>query len=512
LAWLNDTTEEEPSLPQLSSRRMALAMLLVITLLGLALRLYNINGVALDLNEGASFFFANFPLADLWGTPARLETNPPLFYTISRAVVLLTGSAEAMRYLAAFFGVLCVPATYWIGTLLGGRFVGLSAAALVATSALQVESSQVARTYSLFTLSALVVIAAQIVLLKSYPLPASRASARVISAWGVYIAAGIVALYAHNTAVLVIGTLNLAALYAWIGALDRDRKFAVHYIGANLVLLAVYCWWIPIILYQSVHLLADFWLPRPGLTDLRWMIQIIYGQRYIVTLQPFADLAFMLLGLWGFVSFRRAGAIVTGLAVFVVAGTPLLFWVISQWRPIMIWYALSWLTPVFLVYVALGCAAFRRWAPFVVVPLVLVQLAGDGRFYETRVDEGWRKIATEMKAEAQPGDLVYLDPPISTILLDYYGWPRERLEISGSLRRTAGEWFIDHFHDQYLGLDAFAERAHGAKRVWVISRWTPQSHREIADRLKDMMTEVSHEQFGNGRTSADIEVSLFEAR
>ena len=488
---------------------VALALIIAV---GAVLRLHGIGALSLNFDEGATSYFAHLPLGDLWGPPARLETNPPLFYTVERGVVLLLGNgAGTLRLASVVAGVLCVPVAAFIAHRLGGRAAGLAAALLVATSAASIVSSQDARAYSMLTLAALVAIAAEIWLLEAYRHPDPRSFSVRTGAWASYVVASLAALYLHNTAVVMVAALNLVAALCWVSALGAQRRFAVHWIAANAVIVVLYAFWLPVIAYQSVHALADFWLPVPTLLDLRYAMLNIYAQLYMRVLQPVPDVLFLATGLAGVV-FHRNSRIVLGLAVFVVLGVPTLSWLISQWRPIMNGKTLLWLVPVFLVFVALGCTHVRRLAvPFTVL-LVAVQLAACYRLFQTRWDEAFPEVASVLRASARDADVIYLDSPSDEILLNYYGWPRDRLRVYAP--SGPDKWFRG-FDGTPLAVADTEQLDHG-HRVWVLTRAKQAEHRVIAEHLSGTMTEALDGTFGHGllRNLAlrNLELSLFVAK
>ena len=483
--------------------------LAVIAAAGAVLRLHGLGALSLNFDEGATSYFAHLPLRDLWGPPARLETNPPLFYTVERGVVLVLGNgAGTLRAASVVAGVLCIPAAAFIARRLGGRAAGVAAALLVATSAISIVSSQDARAYSMLTLAALIAIAAEIWLLEAYHRPdPHRGSARA-GAWASYVIASLAALYLHNTAVVMVAVLNLLAALYWISVLRAQRRFAVHWIGANAVIVVLYAFWLPVISYQSVHALAKFWLPVPTPTDLRYAMMAIYAQLYLRALQPVPDALFLAAGLAGVV-FYRSNRIALGLAVFVVLGAPVLSWLISQWRPIMNGKTLLWLVPVFLVLVALGCTRVRRLAVPLTALLVLVQLAACYRLFQTRWDEAFPEVASVLRANAHDGDAIYLDPPSEEILLNYYGWPRDRLRVYA--QPGPDPWFRSFDGTPLAAVDA-GQLDH-EPRVWVLTRANQAERHALAQRLGGTMTEVRDQTFGHGllRNLAlrNLELSLF---
>ena len=232
------------SLPWLTGTTYGLSLALV-TILGALIRLHGSGSLALNADEGATNYFAHQPLADLWGPPASLETNPPLFYTLVRGVVLLLGDGTAaLRSASVAAGILCIPVAAYVAHRLGGRTAGLAAALLVATSATSVASSQDARTYSMLTLAALVAIAAEVWLVQAYRRP-ERRRVPTAAAWASYSVASIAALYLHNTAVVMVAGLNLLAAFCWLGTLGMQRRFAVRWIAANAVVAAACAPWLP---------------------------------------------------------------------------------------------------------------------------------------------------------------------------------------------------------------------------------------------------------------------------
>jgi uncharacterized membrane protein len=395
----------------------ALAQVLVFSL-GVWLRIYGIESLALTFDEGATLYFAHLPMGDLWGPPAWLETNPPLFYTIERNIVRLFGDDPfALRLVPVIAGALCAPVAAIIAKRQGGRLAGIAAALLVATSTLGIERSQEARTYSLFTLAALVTIAGEVSVLQFYSV-GCRDKRVPAGGWVCYVTASIAAVYLHNTATLMVVALNLVAVFVWVTALGLQRRFAMHWIAANAVILIAYSAWVPIVFYQSVHTLADFWIAAPTLIGLRYAVMSIYAQPFAHWLQPLSDLLFVGAGVAGILAYR-SNRLLLGLAIFVVLGVPLLTWSISQWRPLTNGKTLVWLTPVFLIFVALGATYIRRLAVIFIIVLVTIQAGACYGYFGTRAGDAFPEMAQILRSVAVQGDTIYLHAPADEILLAY---------------------------------------------------------------------------------------------
>jgi uncharacterized membrane protein len=131
------------------------AIALVAFLVGLVLRCFGVEAHELQYDEGATWYFSTLPWLDLWGAPAVLEPNPPLFYGLASLITHAGGSPEQIRYISVIAGSLCVPLAWLIAGRTAGAhrdLAGASAALLVATSPQNIAMSQYARAYALLIL------------------------------------------------------------------------------------------------------------------------------------------------------------------------------------------------------------------------------------------------------------------------------------------------------------------------------------------------------------------------
>ena len=474
------------------------ALLALAIVLGAALRWWTVPGQALNFDETATWYFARLPWADLVGPPARLEPNPPLFYAVAHAAVAALGGAPwPLRLPSVLAGVLCIPVSAFIARRLAGPAAGVAAAFLVATSTAHIYTSQDARAYSLLTLAALVAIAATLWLLDAE----RGAGPRRGLAWGSYAGACVAALSLHNTAVLLVGALNLVAAWAWGGPLGRPRGFAVRWVLVNAGVVAVHALWWPVLLQQAATPAANLWMTVPSLSAMRYAVMNTYGQPFVTVGQPWVDAAFVAAGLAGLVACRRRPG-VAGVAVFVLLGVPAATWAISQVRPIMNGKTLLWLVPVFLVFVAIGCTRLRRLAVPAAAALVAVQLAASVIYLGDRPDERFADVVETLSAQARPGDAVYLSYPELEVPLDYFGWRPGGVVILAKPSRDS--WFRSS-----SAQPPTPDRLATAPRIWLLTRSRPVMHAEIAGQLGQTMRPVSDRVFGHGSIHT-LRMTLFE--
>ena len=117
-------------------------------------------GQSMFADEGATLYSAHLSWANLWAQSLHVDLVLLPYYVLMHGWVTVSGSIEGVRAfsLFAYFGTIVVVG--WIGLRLAGRWCGVGAAALTATSTLLIEKSLSARPYEisvfLVTLCALV--------------------------------------------------------------------------------------------------------------------------------------------------------------------------------------------------------------------------------------------------------------------------------------------------------------------------------------------------------------------
>ena len=228
------------------TRTRLVPTLLLAVIVGAVLRWQGISGIELQYDEAATGYFAGLPWADLWGGPAVLEPNPPLFYSIARLVVLGGGGVEHIRYISAAAGTLCIPAAWLVGRLLAGEFAAGAAAWLVATSPQNIAFSQYARTYALLSLLLLCAFLCLVIVRRA---AAGRSG---VWWWSCYAAASTASLYLHHTAIVILAVVNLSALVSSLGSGRRGRRSRAGLLAANAVVVSAYLPWMPVLIHQAL--------------------------------------------------------------------------------------------------------------------------------------------------------------------------------------------------------------------------------------------------------------------
>lgn len=177
--------------------------------LGLGLKLTWLGANELSGDEPFTVYWAQRPLADLFGM-LRTENNPPLYFLLMHAWSLLVPMDPAwLRIPSAIFSVLTVWPLYLIGRRIGGITVGITAALLFTLSQHAFHFAHEVRAYSLLVLACTWAVW-QLVRLADDPLrhPSQRPATIAL-----LVLANVLATWAHYFGWLMVG-LELAMVFA----------------------------------------------------------------------------------------------------------------------------------------------------------------------------------------------------------------------------------------------------------------------------------------------------------
>lgn len=404
--------------------RVAIAALAV-TLLALALRLFQIGANGYRLDEVWSIWLARQSVPDMVNNFLfnNVDYTPPTYYILLQPFLLFGHDALAVRALPVIAGALVVLLTFLLALELFDLNIATVGALIVAVEPLHIEYSQVSRSYIFVALFALLGLYffSRLVL---------RDGSRWI--WAGLVAANIGMLYMHYLAVLVLLFENLFFAALWIRHALRGVKLRSWVVSQAVVCVAA----LPLVftsLYGLTHMTPGrgfAWLPKP---DVKALIKSAilfstgdpsYGPTGI-TLARGISLALIVgicvLGIWLFLrSTYRAGnerrkVLLLLAAVAVPLGTAL---AVSQIRSIYHEkYYLFVISPLAILLAWVFVRAGRRWAQLPIV-LAFVCMTGLGVFvyYSAPVGEQWREAIAYLHGAYKPGDVVLIAP-------GYYGRP-----------------------------------------------------------------------------------------
>ncbi|MDK2890092.1 MAG: hypothetical protein PWR21_724 [Methanoculleus sp.] len=377
-----------------------------LTAIGALLRLYNLGGNSLWLDEASTLTFARQSLIGIWETTAGGEFNPPLFYWLEHGMLVFGESEFVLRLLPALLGILTIPAVYLVGKEFRDRNVGLIAAALLAFSPFHIFYSQEARAYApmlfFFSLALLFYVRA--------------GKANETRSWVLFGLFSAAAFWMHFYAVVPVAVLILHALATRAGSIREARNPVLAlaaFTAATLPLLIV-----------TVNLFLARTSSAPtfgvqGLDVVYWTLLEISGHS-IGVLVPF--LLLFLAGVACTWREDRDGAL---LLVFMML-LPLAASLLLSSRMPMIPRYLIYLLPVYFIGIASAYPALRalvreRWAVAIfIAAAVLVAVPFLSTYYTIPQKNDWRGFSAELGGMTGEGDLVVVLPSYMTQPLDYY--------------------------------------------------------------------------------------------
>ena len=222
--------------------------ILIITLLGLSLRLYNLGYHDLWYDETQSIFISNYYSPSL---------SNPFFYIILRFWIKIFGQSEfSVRFPALIFSALSIPSIYILGKKLFSSKVGVIAAIILTLSPFQIWYAQEARHYSSGVFFSIASTYFLVMLINGG-----------FRYWLYFIISSVLGLYSGEFyLVLLIAHIFLFFIYI-LPRLDKNKTISL----LAPLFLAFFCllpWFIGYL--QSFHYITEgFWIPQPSISSLK---------------------------------------------------------------------------------------------------------------------------------------------------------------------------------------------------------------------------------------------------
>ncbi len=222
------------------STAIVAALLLLITLLGLGLRLYRLDAQSLWYDEGFSVYLARMDLGEITARTAE-DIQPPLYYYLLHGWTQLLGDDEwALRSLSALFGTLSVALIYAVAwQLFRSHLAGLTAALLMAVSPLQVWYGQEVRMYALLIFLSLLSSYLLLLVMRTE----KRWAVPVL--WAAFALCSVATLYTHYFAFFVLAFQGIYVLLVWLIRGFRPMHLLWGGLASGAAVVVLYVPWLP---------------------------------------------------------------------------------------------------------------------------------------------------------------------------------------------------------------------------------------------------------------------------
>jgi mannosyltransferase len=384
--------------------------LIIITVIGLFLRFYNLGFNSLWLDEASTYGFSVKSLPEIWQVTAAGEFNPPLFYWVEHIMLLFGNNEVVLRFMPALLGVLTIPLVYFIGKEFIDRNVGIVAAAAFAFSPFLIYYSQEARAYSMMLFF---VAFAMIFFLKAL-------KTNDVTHWALFGLLSALAFWAHFYAFTIIAAMFLYAFAIRIREIHQGIQNLKMLVIAAIVFI-VLC--LPLIVV-TIQLFITRTASAPtygiqGLGIISETIRQVAGFNDIGVVILFA--LFVIGIIQSFLLDKGKG----GLLVWLTVATFVISYILSFRMPMQPRY-LIFVSLIFFVGVAISYKAFysllnnRGVVYGFIAVLFIISAPTLVNYYSGYSKEDWRGFSSLIQQRTNHGDQIVLIPGYMSQPFNYY--------------------------------------------------------------------------------------------
>lgn len=392
--------------------------ILLIILLGLFLRTFNLSGSSFWLDESASIYYADLPPVQMiFCAFYNYESHPPLYYILLHFWKYFGDSEFCMRFPSVIFGVTCIYAFFLFCREFLGSRIALVGSLLLAVSFPNIYSSQEARMYILICAFTLFV---------AYYLYLWTESDK-ISYLFLYSIFMLLSLYTHLYTVFIL----LASNIYFFSFFKKNINRLWLWLFSQLIIISLYFPWVFAFIkthqffktYES-YLEVKSHVGLPAI--LYYFFQLFSGGLFLIKsyyLFIAIGLLALFLFLWGVMKleFKK---VVLPLLFFLtpVAGVM----IINFFFPFSLFKEryLNFLIPFYLLFVtvALSGIRYRSVKYLLILFFIALNLISCFNFYFNPMyqRQDWRGVVKGIKKYHKAGDVVLVRPWLAKKVVDYY--------------------------------------------------------------------------------------------
>lgn len=401
-----------------------LQVLLVLTIIGIFLRFYNLGFNSLWLDEAFTYHASNGSIFEIWETTKTGDFHPPLFHWIEHFMLYFGNNEIILRFIPAVAGSLTIPLFFLFGKEVMNKQVGLISAALLTFSPFHLYYSQEAYSYSL------VVFVFTLILI--FYIRAIRDDKRkdwilvgLLSAFGFwvhyYIAIPVAVLFIHAVITKVSGfkidfrtlknpSLSVVLFLIFISPLIYIVVERYFTLTANPPTYGVF----------GIALITETFTRFSALNGL---IAILFVSLFIIGLIPL---------------YKKSK---TYWSFFILLITlPLLFSVIISPRMTMNPRYLLYLMAIFYTGIACSCCMLpklssKKWGVILIIMGVIVlNISMILGYHQSVVKDDWRTYSNALAESTRDGDFIILIPGYNELPFNYYyKKATDRTEVFGAV-------------------------------------------------------------------------------
>jgi mannosyltransferase len=357
------------------------------------------------MDEALSVGISSHSLVSIPGV-LRHDGSPPLYYLMLHVWMSVFGNTESRTHaLSLLFGLLSIPAGFWVAWSLFGRWAAVIAAVLFALNPFITAYSQETRMYTLMALLGLLATAGFIhgfiYRRRRYLILFAVCQALMLytHAWGIFFGVG----------------AAVAFIPVWRSSPEPRALFrdAVLAFGAAIVLFLP---WVPTLLYQAAHT-GSPWDTAPNFgAPVQISRNLMGGDRATVALVLGSSLG--LAGLFSRSKWRSRESLTMWVLILLPIGTLGCGWVVSRFSPAWQYRYFAPIVGSLLLLAAFGLSR-AKGVGLIALALTVLFWANPASF-TPQYKSDMRDIAAEIGPSLHQGDLVIVGQPEQVPLSWYY--------------------------------------------------------------------------------------------
>lgn len=425
-------------------------LLLLIILLGAVLRLYNLGGESIWIDEAVTSQVAELNVSELIGWMiSNNDNNPPLYYMLMHFWVSLFGHSEfSLRFPSAIVGTGSIFMIYAGGKLVLNRATALLASLILSVSVFHIEYSQEARSYSLM---------AFLTLCSFYFFLKTLSGSKTLYIIG-YVIASALLMYSHFYGVFILVVQNIFCFTRYfvsrdVFSLSLSKWIALQVITGLLFVPGFLIWY-----KNTLAIQRGFWLSEPTVVDIARYFYHFSGRDYVLFF------LFSILAAFSLISFRYIIHSKNIKDIIDIKDDPnhksflsnvsgmylLLLWLFI---PILIPFVISNIsTPIlhtryiigsslaFFLLASKGIWNLHNKRLTVIIPVVILLLSiwPLSVYYTDAQKHEWRETVAYLEESARENDSVFVYPYFDVSTAEYYR-RREDLHFLPLTSESSGE-------------------------------------------------------------------------
>ena len=435
-------------------------IIVVPTIIGFLLRLYNLGMKSFWLDEAVIYWISQGPIDKIISQNASINSAPPLFVLIINLISLIGHSENVLRSFSMMAGVLTIPAIYYLSKLILPKWAASISALIMAIAPLQVHYSQELREYSLSVLLAILMTLFFIKYVQEYR-----------NKWLVYFTlTSLIGILTQYGLALLLLAVNIVFIINW-SISNRQKMMILKWAIAQLLLLAT-VWFVyettlkhQLIVggFGSFYLSDGYWSTGEGVLA---GIPSFFFNNTIQILEYMYPIWIPLWGaliLAGVVFSNKTKELKTVLWVFFVALIATFIGGVFRLYPYVANRQLLFLSPFFYILLTLGLERLSLIRPKWVLTFVLTIIIGYVGL-RSSIDylikpggEELRPIVETLKGSIQPSDRIYVYYTSEPAFDYYYRGPKNPIILGIKSREEPGKY-----------LDQLIPYLNEKNRIWLV--------------------------------------------